>query len=134
MTGHGAKFDRKHEEAIAALLSQRTLEEAARAIGVGSKTLQRWLQEPEFQRAYRDARRHAVGQATARLQHASSAAVSVLLTVMLDGNAPQSSRLRAASTVLEMSFRAVELDDIEARVAELERRSGDADQQLGARR
>jgi hypothetical protein len=125
MTGHGTKFGRKQEEAIAALLAQRTLEEAARVIGVGTKTLQRWLQEPQFQAAYREARRHAVAQATARLQHASSAAVSVLLTVMLDGHAPQASRIRAASTVLEMSFRGVELDDIEARVAELERRTSD---------
>ena len=32
MTGHGAKFGRKQEEAIAALLSHRGIEEAARAI------------------------------------------------------------------------------------------------------
>ena len=31
MTGHGAKFGRKKEEAIAALLTQRNVEEAARA-------------------------------------------------------------------------------------------------------
>jgi hypothetical protein len=34
MLGHGAKFGRKKEEAIAALLSQRNIEEAARAINV----------------------------------------------------------------------------------------------------
>ena len=79
MTGHGNKFGRKQEEAIAALLAQRTIEEAARVVGVGAKMLQRWLQEPDFQTAYREARRHAVAQATARLQHASSAAVSVFL-------------------------------------------------------
>jgi hypothetical protein len=32
MTGHGAKFGRKQEQAVAALLSQRSIEEAARAI------------------------------------------------------------------------------------------------------
>jgi len=30
MTGHGSKFGRKKEEAIAALLTQRNIEEAAR--------------------------------------------------------------------------------------------------------
>jgi hypothetical protein len=34
MKGHGTKFGRKKEEAIAALLTQRTTEDAARAIGV----------------------------------------------------------------------------------------------------
>ncbi len=61
MTGHGQKFGRKKEEAIAALLSQRNLEEAARVAGVGTKTLLRWLEIPEFQAAYREARRAAFG-------------------------------------------------------------------------
>lgn len=43
MVGHGSKFGRKKEEAIAALLSQRNIEEAARSVGIGSKTLLRWL-------------------------------------------------------------------------------------------
>ena len=67
MTGHGAKFGRKQEEAIAALLTQRNVEEAARATGVATKTLLRWMQIPEFNAAYREARRAAFGQATARL-------------------------------------------------------------------
>ena len=33
MLGHGAKFDHKKEQAIAALLSHRNVEEAARAVG-----------------------------------------------------------------------------------------------------
>jgi len=46
MKGHGAKFGRKKEEAIAALLTQRNTEEAARAIGVVPSTLLRWMKEP----------------------------------------------------------------------------------------
>jgi hypothetical protein len=56
MTGHGAKFGRKKEEAIAALLSQPSIEQAARVAGIGPKTLLRWLKLPEFQAAYREAR------------------------------------------------------------------------------
>ena len=52
MTGHGAKFGRKKEEAVAALLVQRNLEDAARAIGISPKTLLRWMKEPEFDVAY----------------------------------------------------------------------------------
>src|SRR5215831_10869012 len=93
--GHGSKFSRKKDEAIVALLSQRNLEEAARVAGIGTQTLIRWLKIPEFQAAYRDARRASVSQANARLQQASSAAVSTLLKIMLDSSAPASARVRA---------------------------------------
>ena len=48
MAGHGEKFGRKKEEAIAALLTQRNIEEAARTAGIGTRTLLRWLKIPEF--------------------------------------------------------------------------------------
>jgi hypothetical protein len=123
MPGHGAKFGRKKEEAIAALLTQRNVEEAARAAGVGTRTLLRWLQVPEFQSAYRQARRETFSQSVARLQQASNAAVSTLLKIMVDPNVPASSRVRAADSVLEHSAKAMELEDIEARLTELERAS-----------
>jgi hypothetical protein len=61
MTGHGAKFGRKKEEAIAALLTQRNVEGAARAAGIVTQTLVRWMKVPEFRTAYRQARREAFG-------------------------------------------------------------------------
>jgi hypothetical protein len=124
VVGHGQKFGRKKEEAIAALLSQRNVEEAARFAGIGVNTLWRWLRMPEFQAAYREARRDAYAQSIARLQQASSAAVSTLLKIMVDGNAPSASRVRAADCVLDHSAKAIETEDIEARVSELERAAG----------
>jgi hypothetical protein len=121
MKGHGAKFSRKMEDAVAALLTQRNLEEAARTAGIGTATLLRWQKLPEFQKAYREARRAAHGQSIARLQQATSAAVSTLLKVMVDPGTPPSTKVRAADSVLDHSAKAIELDDIEARVSELER-------------
>jgi hypothetical protein len=120
MTGHGTKFGRKKEEAIAALLTQRSVDEAARSIQIGTTTPMRWMQLPEFQAAYREARRAAFGQSVARLQQASSAAVSVLLKVMADPNAPVPSRVRAAQSVLDCAARAIEVEDVAARVTILE--------------
>jgi hypothetical protein len=57
MVGHGSKFSRKMEEAVAALVTQRNVEEAARTAGIGTQTLLRWQKIPEFQKAYREARR-----------------------------------------------------------------------------
>lgn len=121
MKGHGTKFDRKKEEAIAAFLTQRNVEEAARVVGISANTLLNWMKLPEFQTALRQARRAAFGQSVARLQQASSAAVSTLLKVMVDPNTPAATRVRAADSVLDHSAKAIELEDIEARVVELER-------------
>jgi hypothetical protein len=121
MAGHGEKLGRKQEEAIAALLSQRNIEDAARVAGVGTRTLIRWLQLPEFDAEYRKARRAAFSQSVARLQQASGAAVSTLLKIMVDTNAPASTRVRAADSVLDHAAKSIEIEDIEVRVAELER-------------
>jgi len=121
MKGHGAKFGKKKDEAVVALLTQRSTEEAARSIGIGSATLLRWMKDPEFDTAYRDARRLAFRQSIARLQHAASAAVSTLLKVMVDANSPASTRVRAADSVLNHAAKAIEIEDIEVRVAALER-------------
>ncbi len=109
------------EEAIAALLTQRNQEEAARVVGIGVATLLRWQKIPEFEKAYRAARRADHGQSIARLQQASSAAVSTLLKVMVDASTPPSTKVRAADSVLGHSAKAIEIEDIEARLAELER-------------
>ena len=121
MKGHGAKFGRKMEEAIAALLIHRNVEEAAKAVGIATTTLIRWQQQPAFRDAYRTARRNAFSQSLGRLQQACSAAVSTLLKVMVDPATPPATKVRAADSVLGHAAKAIELEDIEARVAELER-------------
>ena len=121
MKGHGTKFTRKMEDAVAALLVQKNVEEAARAIGISPTTLLRWQRQPEFQKAYREARRAAYGQSIARLQQMTSAAVVTLGKTLMDPNAPASIRLRAAEAILNHATKAVEIEDIEARISDLER-------------
>src|ERR1039457_562269 len=121
MTGHGAKFGRKQEEAIVALLSHRSIDDAAQAIHIAPRTLLRWMKDPEFQAAYREARRLTFRQSVARLQQASSAAVSTLLKVMVDSATPAATKVRAADSVLDHSAKAIEIEDIEARLSEVER-------------
>jgi hypothetical protein len=120
MTDFDGNLGRKKEEAIVALLSTRSVEEAARACNTPPRTLYRWLKDPEFDRAYRAARRQAFGQSTARLQYGASAAASTLLKVMLDPGTPASTKVRAAECVLSHAAKAIEIEDIDARVAALE--------------
>ena len=102
-------------------LTHRNVEEAARAVGISTRTLLRWMKVPEFQDAYREARRIAFSQSIARLQQGATAAATTLLTMLVDGSAPASVRVRAAECVLNQATKAIEIEDIEARVAELER-------------
>lgn len=104
-----------------ALLTSRSVEEAAKSIDLNPSTLLRWLKEPEFEAAYRDARRKAFGQSIARLQQGTSAAATTLLRVMVDPATPASTKVRAAESVLNHAAKAIEIEDIEARVTELER-------------
>jgi hypothetical protein len=94
--GHGSKFGRKKEAAIAALLTQRNVEEAAR-LAEGTQTPYGWMKEPEFQ-----------------------AAVSTLLKITVDPNVPASTRVRAADHVLEHPKDGIESEDILVRLTALE--------------
>jgi transposase-like protein len=121
MRGHGSKFERKRDEAIAALLTQRNIEEAAKSVGISSNTLLKWMKDPEFDKAFRTARRATFGQTVGRLQQAAPAAATTLLKMLVDSNVPASVRVRAAECILNHAIKAIELEDIEARLTELER-------------
>jgi hypothetical protein len=121
MTGHGAKLGRKKEQAIIALLKCRTVEEAAESIGVAPKTLYRWQKLTEFDREYRAAMLAQFRHSLARLQQASVPAVTVLRNILADSKAPLAVKARCAYYILDQTRRGVETDEIERRLAEVER-------------
>ncbi len=116
-----SKFARKREQAISALLVEPSIDKAAVAAGVSPATLWRWLQDHDFDSAYRRARRNALGQAVAQLQQSSSVAVNALREIAEDKEASSAARVSAARAVLEIGMRSIELEDLDIRVAALER-------------
>ena len=120
MRAHGEKLSRKHEQTIAALLTCDSITAAAADCGVAEATVHRWLKDVVFQTAYREARRAVVQHAIAQVQRATGDAVETLRSVMQDREAPASARVSAAKAVLETAVKAVELEDLEARIAALE--------------
>src|SRR5262249_40051737 len=68
MPGHGSKKSRKQAIVIGYLLSEPTQAGAAARAGIAEKTLRRWLADPEFMEAYRQARRRVVEEAVAVVQ------------------------------------------------------------------
>lgn len=110
----------KHEKLLAALLCAPTIQAAAKGAGLSESTALRYLKENEFAGAYRDARREVVSHAVTQLQSACGEAVATLREVAGDAGAPAGSRVAAARSILETSMRAVEIDDLAARVEMLE--------------
>jgi hypothetical protein len=80
------KITRKQEAAIGFLLTERTQEKAAEKAGVSPATLRRWLRQPAFIAAYRQARRVVVEGAFGQVQRATSNAVRTLVRNLRCGN------------------------------------------------
>jgi hypothetical protein len=120
-SGRSSKKARQREQLIMALLQQPGLEKAASVVGVSAITAWRISKTPEFQQEYRQARRECFSQSVARLQQMAGAAVTTLGKIMVDTNAPAASRVRAADSILDHAAKAIEIEDIEVRVSELER-------------
>lgn len=125
MAGHGSKFGRKMEAAIAALLTHRTTEEAACAVGICKQTLIRWQKTPEFQSAFLEARKAAIAHGNERLQYAYGAAVSTLMKIMLDPSSPASVRMRAAESVMDRAKQGIEEEDTDPRITALEQKNAE---------
>jgi hypothetical protein len=113
------KRNRKQDALIAALLTEPTHAAAAAKAGVSEATLHRWLHLPEFQAAYRQARRGVLEAAIGRLQQATGQAVEALRRNLTCGNPAH--EVRAALGILGHAVKAVELLDLVERVEELER-------------
>jgi hypothetical protein len=111
---------RKSDRIILALLEHSSVPKAAVSLGMSEATIWRRLKDPTFQDALREARREAFSRSIARLEQASSAAVTTLLRIMADGTKPAATRVRAAVSVLELAFRATELEDIQTRIRHIE--------------
>lgn len=120
MRAHGEKLSRKQEQTIAALLTYDSITAAAAGCSVAEATIHRWLKDDGFQAAYREARRAIVQHAIVQVQRATAEAVGTLRAVMQDADAPASARVSAAKAILETAVKAVELEDLEARIAALE--------------
>ena len=114
------KLTPKQERALLALLDCGEIKKASATAGVNEATLWRWLQTSAFQTRYRAARRQLVEAAIGQLQSDCTIAVRVLREVAEDREAPASSRVAAAKTIIEQSVSAIQLIDLQERIERLE--------------
>ncbi len=113
-------LNHKQIRAIAALLSSRNVEAAAQVVGIGERTLWRWMAEPEFAQELTHAEAAAIDAATRRLVHMQDGAIDALQAVLVDPTARPTVKLRAATAVLDYLLKLRELRNVEARLGALE--------------
>src|SRR5438874_1950325 len=118
MPGHGEKLSRKHEAAIAALLTTPNVTKAADAVGVSVNTLSAWTKRPDFAAAYKEARGRVLDEAILDLKAGSRRAVATVVQTL--SSKQPALRLKAALGLLDRALRAHELMDLADRVAALE--------------
>ena len=107
------------QRALSALMASPTIAEAAKAAGVSERTMQRYVKDPEFARAYAEATKQLTDEAAARLLHAIGPAVSTLESVCQDGNSPPYARVQAASAILSHGLKAIERGVVEVKYTEV---------------
>ena len=118
--GHGAKSAAVRERAILALLSERTIGQAAAKAGVHERTLRRWDSEDEaFQAAYAAARQAAFQAGINRAQVLTVKAIDTL-DELLDEKKHPHVRLGAARTVAELGVHQHDAETILKKLDEIE--------------
>jgi hypothetical protein len=114
----------KQRRAVEALLTTGEVAAAAREAKVTRDTLYRWLKQPDFRQAVRDAEAAAVDELSRLLVRLGRTAAATLAKAMSEPAVPWSTRVRAADASLGRLLQLRELATLEARVTELERMSG----------
>jgi hypothetical protein len=119
MTTPTAKL-RVRERVIVALLSARTIKDAAVQSGVAERSIQRWLKESEFQEEYRNAKSELLEGSINQLRTAGFDAAQRLHKIILDPAAPATAVVAASTRLLDLLLKSVEIQDLVQRLDRLE--------------
>jgi len=118
-----ATLTSKQIRAMEVLLRSPSVDDAARAARVNASTIWRWLQQPAFANAYRDARSRLLDQTITALQAASLSSVTSLVEVRDDPETSAATKVAAASRILELTMKSREMG-IEDRLRAIEEAIG----------
>ena len=110
----------RREKTLAALLSQPTIKQAAKAAGIGERTMHNYLDDPDFKREYNERRRNMLESACGALAYSVGDAITALMEITTDKKASKIARVNAARTILEYALKTFEEMDLQSRIEVLE--------------
>ena len=105
---------------VQAMLACRTIDEAARAAGIASRTADRWLTKPAVRLALAETQARTLAQVTRRLVTAMSGALDTLRDIHSNPAANIGARVSAARAILDAGLKYSELVDLQERLAKVE--------------
>ena len=97
------------EKVIAALISSSTLSEAARKLGISRRTLYSKFEDPQFREKYDKQSTLLIINAAMKLEAATGDAIQALTAIVIDPEARDCDRIRAAQTILNCGTQYYEL-------------------------
>jgi hypothetical protein len=107
-------------DTITALLTNHSVAEAAKSAGVGTRSVYRWLEQPEFKKALRQARQEQFATINRSLLSMTKTAINTMNDLMTNQTVSESVRYRVARTVLEGFYNFLQPSDLEERIFLLE--------------
>lgn len=110
----------RQRKTVAALLTTGEVSAAAREVGVTRETVHRWLRDPVFLQAVREAETEAIDELSRLLVRLGRTAVATIAKAMSDPVTPAATKVRAADVALSRLLQLRELAQLEARVQALE--------------
>ena len=114
------RFSGNQKRALASLLAEKSIRDAAASVGLSEKTLYRYLQDPGFLAALEHAQDDLTRDAVRRLTYGLSTALGVLEDLMESGD--ETNRRLAAVAWLTQALKLREIIELERRISDLERR------------
>jgi hypothetical protein len=112
-------LSRNQRRALAAILANRTITEAAQACGLSEKTLYRYCENPAFRAALSSAEMATIDQAGRILLDGQFSALATLNDIRRNGQRDSDRRL-AAQAWMDLTLRWRELRNVEQRITDLE--------------
>lgn len=114
-----SSLTRRQLHALPFLISNPSIELAAKQAGVSPKQIFEWLNQPVFRQELENRKNETVNQAVDRLKATASKACETLIG-LLDNAESESVRHRVAIDLLNMNLKYMEFKDIEQRIRKLE--------------
>jgi len=119
--GHGDKISRKQEHLIVHLLAEPTVSMAAKKAGINESTARKWMKDPGFSQAYREARQAMLQEAVHCLQQAMLGAVATLRSLMYSADASLFLKAQCARDILLLGIKTWEVYEQTQRLERIEK-------------
>ena len=107
-------------KAIPIILTSKTISEGVKKAGIKRETFYQWIRDPEFKAEFAGQRQEIIDLALHELKTSASEAVTVLRELLKAEG--EGVRLRTAQAILENVLKSIEIENLEKRIEELERR------------